>query len=245
MSAVRLNKFLADAGIASRRRADELIFSGRVCVNGETIREPGRRVTRGQDRVSCDGKEVAEKNPPIYVMLNKPVHAVCTVSDPQGRRTVLDLLPEELIARRIFPVGRLDYMSEGLLLLTNDGAAALRLTHPAFEHRKVYEVLVRGAVPEESLRVMRSGMRLREGERLAPVHAEVIGLPGNGTLLRMILRQGVNRQVRRMCRDLNLTILRLRRVEFGPLTLGRLEPGKWRMLTPAETSAIGVKPCPS
>lgn len=244
MSAARLNKFLADAGIASRRRADELIFSGRVCVNGETIREPGRRVTPGQDRVSCDGKEVAEKNPPIYVMLNKPVHVVCTVSDPQGRRTVLDLL-SGLNARRVFPVGRLDYMSEGLLLLTNDGAAALRLTHPSFEHRKVYEVLVRGTVPEENLRAMHDGMRLREGESLAPVHAEVIGRSGNGTLLRMVLRQGVNRQVRRMCRDLNLTILRLRRVAFGPLTLGRLEPGKWRMLTPAEISAIGVKPCPS
>ena len=164
MSAVRLNKFLADAGIASRRRADELIFSGRVCVNGETVREPGRRVTPGQDRVACDGKEVAEKNPPIYVMLNKPVHVVCTVSDPQGRRTVLDLL-SGLNARRVFPVGRLDYMSEGLLLLTNDGAAALRLTHPSFEHQKVYEVLVRGTVPEESLRAMHDGMRLREGER--------------------------------------------------------------------------------
>ena len=127
MSAVRLNKFLADAGIASRRRADELIFSGRVCVNGETVREPGRRVTPGQDRVACDGKEVAEKNPPIYVMLNKPVHVVCTVSDPQGRRKVLDLL-SGLNARRVFPVGRLDYMSEGLLLLTNNETLSQKMS---------------------------------------------------------------------------------------------------------------------
>jgi 23S rRNA pseudouridine2605 synthase len=238
MSAIRLNKFLADAGVASRRGADELIFAGRVRVNDETVREPGRRVRPGQDRVFCGGKEVGEKTPPTYIMLNKPVHVVCTVSDPQGRQTVLDLLPDTLTARRIFPVGRLDYMSEGLLLLTSDGPLTQRLTHPRFEHRKVYEALVRGRVPEQALQTMRKGMRLREGEQLAPVEAEASVRPDGNSLLRLVLRQGVNRQIRRMCRDLDLTILRLYRVEFGPLTLGNLASGKWRLLTSAEIAAL-------
>jgi 23S rRNA pseudouridine2605 synthase len=162
------------------------------------------------------------------------VHAVTTVNDPQGRKTVLDLLPEELRARRLFPVGRLDYMSEGLLLLTNDGEVTLRLTHPSYEHAKKYEVLVRERVTEKALATMRQGMRLKEGERLAPVEVEAAPESSGATLLRLTLRQGVNRQIRRMCRDLGLTILRLRRVELGPLRLGSLAPGKWRALTESE-----------
>ncbi|MDP3428911.1 MAG: pseudouridine synthase, partial [Desulfomicrobium sp.] len=218
---VRLNKYLADAGLASRRGADALIQSGRVSVNGLSQREPGTRVIPGQDTVLLDGNPVAARQdaPASYVMLHKPVHTVTTVNDPQGRRTVVEMLPEDLRTQRLFPVGRLDYMSEGLLLLTNDGDVTLRLTHPSYEHAKKYEVVVREAVTENSLRTMRQGMRLREGERLAPVEVET-SVEGNGaTLLRMTLRQGVNRQIRRMCRDLNLTILRLRRVELGPLRL--------------------------
>lgn len=233
---VRLNKFLADAGLASRRGADALIQSGRVSVNGLSQREPGTRVIPGQDTVLLDGTPVAARQdaPASYVMLHKPVHTVTTVNDPQGRRTVVDMLPEDLRAQRLFPVGRLDYMSEGLLLLTNDGDVTLRLTHPSYEHAKKYEVVVREAVAENSLRTMRQGMRLREGERLAPVEVET-SVEGNGaTLLRMTLRQGVNRQIRRMCRDLNLTILRLRRVELGPLRLEGLESGKWRFLSAEE-----------
>jgi 23S rRNA pseudouridine2605 synthase len=235
-SPVRLNKFLADAGLASRRGADALIQSGRVIVNGLVQREPGTRVTPGQDKVILDGKPVSTRqdDPPAYIMLHKPVHAVTTASDPQGRKTVLDLLPDELRARRLFPVGRLDYMSEGLLLLTNDGEVTLRLTHPSYEHAKKYEVLVRERVTEKALAAMRQGMRLKEGERLAPVEVEADPESSGATLLRLILRQGVNRQIRRMCRDLGLTILRLRRVELGPLRLGSLGPGKWRTLTESE-----------
>jgi len=233
---VRLNKYLADAGLASRRGADALIQSGRVSVNGLSQREPGTRVIPGQDTVLLDGTPVATRQDASasYVILHKPVHTVTTVNDPQGRRTVVDMLPEDLRTQRLFPVGRLDYMSEGLLLLTNDGDVTLRLTHPSYEHAKKYEVVVREAVTENSLRTMRQGMRLREGERLAPVEVET-SVEGNGsTLLRMTLRQGVNRQIRRMCRDLNLTILRLRRVELGPLRLEGLESGKWRFLSAEE-----------
>ncbi len=238
-SAIRLNKYLADSGIASRRAADALIQGGRVAVNGVVQREPGTRVDPARDSVLFDGKPVspAQDTPAAYIMLHKPVHTVTTASDPQGRKTVLDLLPPDLRSQRLFPVGRLDYMSEGLLLLTNDGEVTLRLTHPSFEHAKKYEVLVRGAVSEKALRVMRQGMRLKEGERLAPVEVEAV--PDNGaTLLRLTLRQGVNRQIRRMCRDLDLTILRLRRVELGPLRLGSLASGTWRALTPEETLSL-------
>ncbi|MDO9583465.1 MAG: pseudouridine synthase [Desulfomicrobium sp.] len=233
---VRLNKYLADAGLASRRGADALIQSGRVSVNGLSQREPGTRVIPGQDTVLLDGNPVAARQdaPASYVMLHKPVHTVTTVNDPQGRRTVVEMLPEDLRTQRLFPVGRLDYMSEGLLLLTNDGDVTLRLTHPSYEHAKKYEVVVREAVTENSLRTMRQGMRLREGERLAPVEVETSVEVNGATLLRMTLRQGVNRQIRRMCRDLNLTILRLRRVELGPLRLEGLESGKWRFLSAEE-----------
>ncbi len=238
-SPVRLNKYLADAGIASRRGADALIQSGRVCVNGLIQREPGTKVVPGHDTVLCNGALVATgQDIPAYVMLHKPVHTVTTVHDPQGRKTVLDLLPENLRKQRLFPVGRLDYMSEGLLLLTNDGEVTLRLTHPSYEHPKKYEVLVREAVTEKILRGMRQGMRLKEGERLAPVEVDAIPTASGATLLRMTLRQGVNRQIRRMCRDLDLTILRLRRVELGPLLLGALEPGAWRVLSADETLAL-------
>ena len=237
---IRLNKYLADAGLASRRGADALIQSGRVHVNGLIQREPGVRVIPGQDAVLFDGAPVSARQDavPAYVMLHKPVHTVTTASDPQGRKTVVDLLPDDLRAKRLFPVGRLDYMSEGLLLLTNDGEVTLRLTHPSYEHPKKYEVLVREAVPEKSLAAMRQGMRLEEGERLAPVEVEAEPDAGGATLLRMTLRQGVNRQIRRMCRDLGLTILRLRRVELGPLHLGGLAPGTWRALTDAEIMTL-------
>ncbi len=238
---IRLNKYLAEAGISSRRGADELIQSGRVEINGQIQREPGIRVTPGADQVRVNGKAV---HPPVadgrleYIILNKPVHTVTTVRDPQGRRTVLDFLPEDCRARRLFPVGRLDYMSEGLLLLTNDGEITLRLTHPRHEHPKVYEVVIRERVSDQTLKIMRSGMRLREGERLAPVQVTAAIRPDGATLLRMTLRQGVNRQIRRMCRDLNLTILRLRRVAIATLELGDLESGKWRVLRPTELSTL-------
>ena len=190
--------------------------------------------------MTLDGKPV---RPPLpegrnfaYVLLYKPVRVVTTADDPEGRETVLDLLPENLRALRLFPVGRLDYFSEGLLLITNDGDLAHRLTHPRHHLPKVYEVLLRELPSSEQLRRMRTGMRLAEGERLAPMEAELVSR--RPVVLRLVLHQGVNRQIRRACRDLDLTILRLTRVALGPITLGDLPPGEARPLSSAEVRAL-------
>ena len=241
---VRINKALADAGVCSRRRADELIATGRVSVNGEPVASPGLQVTPGTDKLEVDGKPVQPiAQAPCYLLLNKPVRVVSTAYDPEGRTTVLDLVPAKWKARRLYPAGRLDFFSEGLVLLTDDGDL------PRVDH-----VLIRGGVSDRALEVMRKGMTLAEGEKLAPVEIRV--LPGQvhdlsgvsrnagppagqrGTLLEMTLHQGLNRQIRRMCRDLHLTILRLVRVAQGPLRLGVMKPGEARELTPAEVEAL-------
>ena len=241
---IRLNKALADAGVCSRRRADELIFSGRVRVNGVTAESPGLRVQPG-DAVELDGRPVmmkAERSEPCWLMLNKPVRIVSTASDPEGRETVLDLVPEPWCRRRLFPVGRLDYFSEGLILLTDDGELAHRLTHPRWHLPKVYHVLVRPERGESSvapaLALMRRGMTLAEGDRLAPVEVRVLPSPLRGVLLEMVLHQGLNRQIRRMCRDVAFTVLRLKRVKEGPLELGGLATGRVRPLSAVETAAL-------
>lgn len=243
----RINKALAGAGVCSRRQADELVRQGRVRLNGEVVSEPGVQVMPG-DTLLVDGKPVALDRLEAgftYLMLNKPVQVVSTVRDPEGRKTVLDLLPPAYSGKRLYPVGRLDFFSEGLLLLTDDGELTQRLTHPRYHLPKYYEVLVREKVEESSLSVMRSGMRLAEGERLAPVEVARKGSAARGELLAMTLHQGVNRQIRRMCRDLGLTILRLCRVGQGPLQLGGLGSGKCRELSAEEVlglrAAVGLK----
>ena len=234
----RLNKAIAASGLCARRKADELIFAGRVSVDGETETNPGRRVGPGEI-ISVDGKPLSRKQELAYLLLNKPVGTVCTLSDPQGRPTVMDILPETARGLGLFPVGRLDFFSEGLLLLTNDGELANRLTHPRHHVDKAYEVLVRGPVPEQALETMRSGMRLSDGTPLLPVAASRMEAgDGRGTLLRLVLRQGVNRQIRRMCEDLGLTILRLKRVAQGPLRLGNIKPGETRFLKMEEVRAL-------
>ena len=233
---LRLNKAIAASGLCSRRKADEFILAGRVVVNGVPEVNPGRQV-QPSDAVAVDGRLLNAVQNFCYLMLYKPVQVVCTVSDPEGRPTVMDYLPEDVRKLRLYPVGRLDYFSEGLLLLTNDGQLAQRLTHPRHHQPKVYEVLVRGAVPGAALAAMRRGMVLAEGEKLMPV--EVDARPAaNGTLMRMVLHQGINRQIRRMCRDFGLTILRLKRVAQGPLELGRLAPGAARHLSTVEVAAL-------
>lgn len=235
----RLNRALALAGVASRRKADELIFAGRVTVNGAVVTEPGRRVDPATDVLTVDGRPVGRPaTAPTYVLLHKPVEVVSSARDPEGRRTVMDFLPEHLRGRRLVPVGRLDYFSEGLILLTDDGELTFRLTHPRWHVDKEYEVWVRGEVPEESFTLMRAGMRLAEGEELAPVGVRMTGRRPGAVKLSMILSQGVNRQIRRMCRDLGLTILTLTRVRQGPLTLGSLPRGQARELAPAEVAAL-------
>ena len=235
---VRLNKVIAASGLCARRKADELVFAGRVTVNGIPETNPGRRVLP-VELISVDGKPLHARQEHTYLLLNKPVGTICTVSDPQGRPTVMDLLPEKAHGLGLFPVGRLDYFSEGLLLLTNDGELANRLIHPRHHVDKVYEVLVRGAVPERHLETMRKGMRLSDGTPLLPVAASSARAgDSRDTQLRLVLRQGVNRQIRRMCDDLGLTILRLRRVAEGGLRLGSLKPGESRFLEPREWRAL-------
>lgn len=234
---VRLNKAIAAAGLCSRRKADELIFAGRVLVNGALEVNPARRVLP-DDSIAVNGRELTTAQEYCYLLLYKPVQTVCTVSDPDGRPTVMAYLPAGLRHLRLYPVGRLDYFSEGLLLLTNDGELAQRLTHPRHHQPKTYEVLVRGFVAEGALAAMRQGMRLSEGQRLLPVEVERKTANDGNTLLRMVLHQGLNRQIRRMCRDLELTILRLRRVAQGPLQLGELKPGQARQLTAREVALL-------
>ena len=238
---VRINKALADAGVCSRRRADELVAAGEVRVNGDTLATPGMRVCPG-DSLHVNGRTVrvaGEGHSPCYLMLNKPVQVVSTASDPDGRTTVLDLVPPRWRERRLYPAGRLDFFSEGLLLLTDDGELTNRLIHPRHHVPRVYDVVVREAVGQAALARMRSGMTLAEGEVLAPMEVEALPNPkGRGTLLRMTLHQGLNRQIRRVCRDLHLTILTLRRVAQGPLRLGNLDTGAVRELSPGEVASL-------
>jgi 23S rRNA pseudouridine2605 synthase len=238
---IRLNRALAQAGVCSRRAADELIATGRVAVNGTVVTELGTRIDPDMDSVSVDGKPVRLRPadaPPLYLALNKPTHVVTTAADPQGRRTVLDLLEEVHRAQRPFPVGRLDFMSQGLLLLTTDGELAHRAAHPSHHLEKTYLVEVRGQVTGEAVRVMEQGMSLSDSTRLAPVRVHRERSGPDRTVLRMILVQGVNRQIRRMAADLNLTILRLERIAYGPVRLGRLPVGSARELTPEEVRAL-------
>lgn len=243
---IRLNKYLAQCGVASRRGADELVFAGRVSINGKTADSPGIKVSQS-DEVRLDGKNVstAQLATDTTIMLHKPTQTVTTVKDPQGRPTVMDLLPEEIKQARPFPVGRLDFFSEGLLLLTTDGDLCHRLTHPKWHLPKVYQVTIRGKVPEEAIKIMESGMKLDEGEKLAPVKVRKLPQLAGTQMLELTLIQGVNRQIRRMCRDLNLTILTLKRVKQGPLSIGGLKSGKWRELTAKELQelkrAVGMR----
>ena len=243
---MRLNKALATAGVCSRRKADELVFAGKVEVNGVLADSPGIQVEPLEDTITVNNKPVAflpsmfqPESQPVY-MLHKPTEVVTTVSDPEGRRTVLDLLPQTMRKGRVFPVGRLDYFSEGLLLLTSDGELTNRVTHPRYHLDKEYRVRVRGRISRQTLETMRGGMILAEGEQLAPVGVSMDGVdPANETAwLTMTLSQGLNRQIRRMCRDTGLTVLRIIRTRLGPLQLGDLPKGKARALSEAELRTL-------
>jgi 23S rRNA pseudouridine2605 synthase len=235
MNSIRLNKALARAGVCSRRKADEFIAAGMVSVNGAVIAELGARVRPDQDAVFLNGRPVSLAESSFsYLLLHKPIMVLSTVRDPQGRATVLDLLPPALQGKRLYPVGRLDYFSEGLLLLSDDGSLTHRLTHPAFHLPRIYEVLLRETPRRDQIARMRSGMVLAGGERLAPIRVDSL----SPKTLRLTLVQGINRQIRRMCRDLGLTILKLLRTGFGPLALGNLAVGLCRPLSPQEIAAL-------
>ncbi|NLW59376.1 MAG: rRNA pseudouridine synthase [Firmicutes bacterium] len=231
----RLQKYLARCGVASRRKAEEMIVHGLVAVNGVVVRELGVKVEPGRDRVTVAGRPVRPVTERIYLMLNKPPGYITGNRDPRGRKTVLTLLPEGL--PRVFPVGRLDYNTTGLLLLTNDGALAYALTHPKYQIEKVYRALVRGVPTDHALNLLRNGVVLEDGPTL-PATVDIIGVKAGNAILKLGIKEGRNRQVRRMCAAVGHPVLKLERIAIGPLQLGDLGRGQYRRLTAAELKAL-------
>ena len=229
----RLQKVLARAGFGSRRACEDLIEAGRVTVNGEQA-ELGRRVDVDHDRIHVDGIPVAVRPGLVYYLLNKPPRVVTTAADPQGRRTVLDLVPLE---PRVFPVGRLDYETEGLLLLTNDGDLAHGLAHPSRGVEKAYLAEVEGVPGRAALRRLREGVAL-DGGPTAPAGVRLVQAMPGGAALELVLHEGRNRQVRRMCEAVGHPVRRLVRTRIGPLVDHELPPGHWRPLRLAEVRAL-------
>jgi len=231
---VRLNKFLSLAGVASRREADRWIVQGRVSVNNKTVDELGFKIDEERDVVQVDGRKVQVKPTPVYILLNKPVGYLVTLKDPFRRPVVRSLLPASL--GRVFPVGRLDLESEGLLVLTNDGELAHRLSHPRFGVKKVYLVKVKGEPNKEVLSRLERGIYL-EGRKTAPAKAALLA-PGQKSWLRLELQEGRKREVREMCAAVGHPVQELRRVEYAGMVLKGLKPGQWRHLGPPEVRRL-------
>lgn len=234
MEDIRLQRFLARAGIASRRAAEELIRQGRVKVNGLKA-EIGSRVDPARDEVRLDGRLISLETQLIYLALHKPRNCVTTARDPQGRSTVFDFLPD--LGVRIFPVGRLDYDADGLLLLTNDGELANRLLHPRYGISKVYEVKVKGHPDGMALQRLRLGVELDEGTT-APAGVELIRELPTAAWIKIRLHQGWNRQIKRMGEAVGHPVLRIRRIAYGPVRLGKMRPGEFRLLGPEDIRRI-------
>ncbi len=236
----RLQKILSHAGVASRRASEQLIREGRVTVNGEVVADLGSKADAARDDIRVDGRRVKIVERHRYILLNKPRGYVTTRSDPQRRPTVLDLVGTR---DYVYPVGRLDFDSEGLLLLTNDGDLAARLTHPRHGIPRVYEARVLGVPDERDLQRLARGVVI-DGQRTAP--ATVKRLPvrrgANETTILLTIREGRNRQVRRMCEAIGHPVLHLRRVAIGPIRDDRLRPGQWRELTEKEVRSLTADP---
>lgn len=231
----RLQKLISQAGIASRRAAEEMILAGRVAVNGAVVTELGSKADPSVDSITVDGKPVKPASQHLYILLNKPAGFMTTLDDPEGRQVVTDLLPE--IRERVYPVGRLDYNTEGLLLLTNDGDWANRLMHPRHEIEKEYHVRVRGKVHQSQIDQLRNGVEL-EGRATAPAKVQLIKDGEQNDWLSITIHEGRNRQVRRMCEAVSLSVVRLKRVRYGALEMRGLKPGQYRLLTEAEARAL-------
>jgi 23S rRNA pseudouridine2605 synthase len=229
----RLQKVMAAAGVASRRASEDLIAAGRVTINGE-VAELGARCDPAVDVVELDGERINVDPDRVYVMLNKPRGVVSTAEDPQGRQTVVELIN---LPQRLFPVGRLDQDTEGLLLLTNDGELTHRLLHPSFEVERVYVALVPGPVRKRSLAQLREGVELEDGIARA-TRVRVLEEERSKALVEIVMTEGKKREVRRMFGAIGLTVERLARVAYGGVELGELRQGKWRFLTHAEIGAL-------
>lgn len=233
---VRLQKFMAEQGVASRRKSEDLIRAGKVKVNGH-IAEIGMKINPRKDLVTVGKQKLTnvKNRKMVYIMLNKPRGYVTTVSDELGRKTVMDLLPD--FGCRIYPVGRLDKDSEGLLLLTNDGSFTNCMTHPSHEYAKVYRVTVRLAVNDEILFNLRNGIEI-DGRKTAPCEVTVLTEEENRVVLEFILHEGRNRQIRKMCESQGLEVARLKRISIGPIKLGMLKQGDYKELSEQDVKKL-------
>lgn len=239
---MRLNKLLSSAGVASRRVADDLIRQGRVEINGHVVDKLGTQADPEKDDIKVDGRRLKKQAPERrYLLMYKPRGVVSTRSDPEQRTTVIDVLNKAGIRGYFYPVGRLDYDSEGLLIMTNDGAFAERVTHPRYELERTYEVDVEGTPEERDLERLRTGISL-DGRKTLPAKVKVlrhtVARKGSQTLIELTLREGRNRQVRRMCDAIAHPVDRLCRTRIGPVSDSRIRPGQIRDLTPAEIKAL-------
>jgi len=232
---LRLQKYIAQCGIASRRKAEELIAAGRVAVDGVIVTEMGTQVLPGKNRVTFDGKPVEAKEQLVYFLLNKPKGYVTTLSDPQGRPIVTSLIKTS--KARLFPVGRLDLDTEGALLLTNDGELAQKIQHPSHDIDKTYEALVKGCPPKDKITLLQRGIFL-EGKMTSPAAVSVLGKEGKNCLMQIIIHEGRKRQVKKMFAFIGHPVLHLKRTAYGKLSLGRMAIGDYRELNSAELNKI-------
>ncbi len=232
---IRLQKYLAAYGVASRRAAEQMIAAGRVAVNGRIVEQMGVLIDPAQDQVSVDGQPLTSRPALRYLLLFKPTGYICSVHDERGRRTVLDLL--DGVEERVYPVGRLDYDTSGLLLLTNDGALTHRLLHPSHQVEKTYLAEVAGVPSQQALRRLRQGVLLEDG-LTAPARARLSSVQHGKATVELTIHEGRNRQVRRMLAAVGYPVQRLRRVALGFLTLDGLHSGQWRELSAAEVARL-------
>ena len=235
---MRLNKFLSQCGIASRRAADEMIVAGKVSVNGELVSELGLVIDETQDNVLVDGKPCVIPAAHVYLLLNKPRGFLVTLKDNYGRKTIKNLI--QGVSSRVYPVGRLDYDSEGLLLLTDDGELSFRLAHPSYGVKKVYTVQVKGSFKSEDLRYFYDGIPLEDGH-VAHGRVKILERQDDSTVLSIELAEGRKREIKRMCKAIGYPVLSILRVKYDELTLHGVESGKWRYLTQAEVERLRRK----
>ncbi len=233
---MRLNKFLSTSGVCSRRKADELIENGEIVVNGKVETRLGANIDEKKDKVVCKGKEVVLTNDFVYYKLNKPKGYICSNDDEKGRKTIFELLPKD---KRLFSIGRLDYNTEGVILVTNDGQLAEAISHPRYEVNKEYVATIEGKILESELAVLRAGV-VENGKRMPKARVQRLETDGKTTKVSVIINEGQNRQVRRMFEAIGKTIVLLKRVRVGEITLGGLKRGGYKELNAIEMAYIDM-----
>ena len=232
---MRLQKYIANAGVTSRRKAEELILQGRVRVNGILVKELGTRVDPSKDVITVDGKEIKLEEGKVYILLNKPEGYVTSLKDPHNDKLVLDLVKD--VKERIFPVGRLDKDTSGLLIMTNDGDIAYKLTHPRYKIWKKYIALVKGCPDSNTIDKLQNGVII-DGRKTSKAHVKLIRRQGRNSVLEISIYEGRNRQIRKMCKYVGHPVVKLKRISIGNIKLNGVEEGKWRHLTKEEVEYL-------